>query len=62
MNKKILSLDIDKVEKIILNILSNAIKFTDTGGRIDINLYMENEQVCISIKDTGIGIPKIRQR
>ena len=58
MNKKILSLDIDKVEKIILNILSNAIKFTDTGGRIDINLYMENEQVCISIKDTGIGIPK----
>ena len=58
VNKKILSLDIDKVEKIILNILSNAIKFTDTGGRIDINLYMENEQVCISIKDTGIGIPK----
>ena len=58
VNKKILSLDIDKVEKIILNILSNAIKFTDTGGRIDINLYMQNEQVCISIKDTGIGIPK----
>lgn len=58
VNKKILYLDIDKVEKIILNILSNAIKFTDTGGRIDINLYMENEQVCISIKDTGIGIPK----
>ena len=58
VNKKILSLDIDKVEKIILNILSNAIKFTDTDGRIDINLYMENEQVCISIKDTGIGIPK----
>ena len=58
VNKKILSLDIDKVEKIILNILSNAIKFTDTGGRKDIKLYMENEQVCISIKDTGIGIPK----
>lgn len=58
VNKKILSLDIDKVEKIILNILSNAIKFTDTGGKIDINLYMQNEQVCISIKDTGIGIPK----
>ena len=58
VNKKILSLDIDKVEKIILNILSNAIKFTDTGGKIDINLYMQNEQVCISIKDTGIGIPR----
>lgn len=58
INKKILVLDTDKVEKIILNILSNAIKFTDTGGKIDINLYMANEQVCISIKDTGIGIPK----
>lgn len=58
INKKILALDIDKLEKIILNILSNAIKFTDTGGAIDINLYIENEQVCISIKDTGIGIPK----
>nr|WP_289682975.1 ATP-binding protein [Romboutsia ilealis] len=53
-----LVLDTEKVEKIILNILSNAIKFTDTDGKIDINLYMENEQVCISIKDTGIGIPK----
>lgn len=58
INKKILALDIEKLEKIILNILSNAIKFTYTGGKIDINLYIENEQVCISIKDTGIGIPK----
>lgn len=58
INKRVLALDIDKVEKIILNILSNAIKFTDTGGKIDIHLYIENEKVCISIKDTGIGIPK----
>ena len=58
ISKRVLALDIDKVEKIILNILSNAIKFTDTGGKIDINLYIENEQVCISIKDTGIGIQK----
>ncbi|WP_290459528.1 PAS domain-containing sensor histidine kinase [Romboutsia ilealis] len=58
LNKKILVLDTEKVEKIILNILSNAIKFTNVGGKIDINLYIENEQVCISIKDTGIGIPK----
>ncbi len=56
INKRVLALDIEKVEKIILNILSNAIKFTDTGGKIDVNLYIENEQVCISIKDTGIGI------
>ena len=53
-----LACDPDKIERVILNLLSNAIKFTDTGGKIDINLYMHNEQVCISIKDTGIGIPK----
>ena len=53
-----LALDIETVEKIILNILSNAIKFTDEGGKIEINLYIKNNQVCISIKDTGIGIPK----
>ena len=58
INKKILTLDIDKVERIILNILSNAIKFTDIGGKITISIYMVNDQVCISIKDTGIGIPK----
>ena len=58
INKKILSLDIDKVEKIILNILSNAIKFTDLGGKITVSIYMLNEEVCISVKDTGIGIPE----
>lgn len=58
VNKKMLALDIETVEKIILNILSNAIKFTDEGGKIEINLYIKNNQVCISIKDTGIGIPK----
>ena len=58
ISKKILALDIEKVEKIILNILSNAIKFTNIGGKITVSIYMLNEEVCISVKDTGIGIPK----
>ena len=50
--------DSNRLEQVLTNLVSNAIKFTDTGGKIDINLYIEKENVCISIKDTGIGIPK----
>ncbi|WP_438650922.1 ATP-binding protein [Romboutsia sp.] len=58
INKKIVIVDVEKIEKIILNILSNAIKFTDSKGKIDININIENEEVYICVKDTGIGIPE----
>lgn len=46
------------MERIMLNILSNAIKFTPRGGEIFINLFFDNEFVHIKIKDSGIGVPK----
>ena len=46
------------MERIMLNILSNAIKFTPRGGEIFINLFFDSEFVHIKIKDSGIGIPK----
>lgn len=51
---------IDKVEieRIILNLLSNCIKFTDNGGWIYINIYYKIDKVMISVKDTGVGIPQ----
>jgi signal transduction histidine kinase/ligand-binding sensor domain-containing protein/DNA-binding response OmpR family regulator len=53
--------DRDKAEKIFINILSNAIKFTPTGGSVSVELSIENLEsgACanISIRDTGIGIP-----
>lgn len=55
--EKIMLIDVEKVEKIILNILSNAIKFTDKGGKIELNINYDDEKLNISIKDTGIGIP-----
>lgn len=60
---KIISIDEEKVERIILNILSNAIKFTDNGGRIDVILNENSELNLVEIKiiDTGIGIPKDKQ-
>ena len=55
VNNEIVNIDIDKIERIILNILSNAIKYTKNGNiTISINEY-ENE-IGVSIKDTGIGI------
>lgn len=54
----IIACDLDKIERIILNLLSNAIKFTDPKGFIFVNIYKKSDDVVISIKDTGIGIPK----
>ena len=51
-------LDSVKLQKIILNILSNAIKFTDKSGKIKISVEKKIDFIVISIKDSGIGIPK----
>lgn len=48
----------DALEKIILNLLSNALKYTNTGGNISISAQRENECFVIRVKDTGIGIPE----
>lgn len=58
---KIIACDPDKMERIILNLLSNAIKFTDIGGKIIFNVWDEDDRIFISVKDTGIGIPKEKQ-
>jgi PAS domain S-box-containing protein len=50
--------DPDKIERVVLNILSNAVKFTDEGGLIYVNIHCDHESVTISVKDTGIGIPE----
>ena len=56
--EKIIACDPDKIERIILNLISNAIKFTNASGSIYINLLDKGEIVEISVKDTGIGMDK----
>ncbi len=51
-------LDKEKISQVIVNLLSNAIRYTNNNGEIYINLYKENNNIKIHIKDNGIGIPK----
>ncbi|KAA6307340.1 Sensor histidine kinase TodS, partial [termite gut metagenome] len=54
--------DADKIDKIVFNLLSNAFKYTPSGGEIKIELlqYIQKQYTCLSIRisDTGIGIAK----
>ena len=56
--EKIIAFDLNHLERILLNILSNSIKFNRENGNIDVNMSFDEKYVNISIKDTGIGIPK----
>jgi PAS domain S-box-containing protein len=49
--------DADMLKTIVLNLVSNAIKFTNSGGKININAEQNSENVIISVSDNGIGIP-----
>ena len=53
-----LYLDTEKMERAVTNIVSNALKFTPQGGRVDITLDATPDEVLVSIEDTGIGIPE----
>ncbi|KPU44024.1 alkaline phosphatase synthesis sensor protein PhoR [Oxobacter pfennigii] len=48
----------DKVKQLLINLIDNAIKYTQNGGKINVNIYPKEDQVFIEVKDTGIGISK----
>ncbi|MCX7843345.1 MAG: cell wall metabolism sensor histidine kinase WalK [Clostridia bacterium] len=50
--------DRDKIEQVILNILTNAIKYTPEGGIVTVNVGKNYNEAYVKVSDTGIGIPK----
>ena len=50
-----------KLRQVLLNLLSNAAKFTPDGGKITVEANKQGEEIVISVSDTGIGIPAEEQ-
>lgn len=50
--------DIEKIERVIYNLIDNAIKFTDNGKNIFIRTKAKGDKVLISVRDEGEGIPE----
>lgn len=56
VEEKIIAVDADKIERIMLNLISNAIKFSNPGSTIYVNVADKGDFIEISVKDSGIGI------
>ena len=61
IEEKVIACDLDKIETIILNLISNAIKFNKPQGNVTVNIHNERENILISVEDTGVGIPVEKQ-
>lgn len=55
--------DDSRLERVLVNLLHNAIKFTPPGGEIELSAHQQNNEIIFSVKDSGIGIsPKDLER
>ena len=54
-------LDAEAIEKVIINLLSNAFKYTALGDSINLSLFNRNDFIILEVKDSGIGISKDKQ-
>ncbi|MDP3542371.1 MAG: ATP-binding protein [Elusimicrobiota bacterium] len=49
--------DAEQVRRILANLIDNAIKYTEPGGRVEISLEAWDAEAVVSVRDTGVGIP-----
>jgi len=48
----------DGLERVFMNLVSNAVKYTPAGGSVAVRAWSENDQIKVEVSDTGIGIPE----
>ncbi|MGX1309377.1 two-component system cell cycle sensor histidine kinase PleC [Amorphus suaedae] len=53
-----INVDRRAMKQILLNLMSNAVKFTPDNGRVTVRARLEQHAIIVSVEDTGIGIPK----
>ena len=56
MEEKVISCDATEIERCVINLLGNAVKFTQEGGEIYVFISEVNQYIEITVEDTGIGI------
>jgi signal transduction histidine kinase len=49
--------DQDMISRVVMNLISNAIKYTDRGGRITLRSQIQHDRAIFEVEDTGRGIP-----
>jgi signal transduction histidine kinase len=49
--------DRTRLEQVAANLIDNAVKYTESGGRVEIDLSREADTALLAVRDTGIGIP-----
>lgn len=54
--------DMDKIQQVLYNLIDNAIKFSNINSEIKVETSEKKNKILISVKDTGIGIPKSDQK
>ncbi len=53
--------DRDRLGQMLDNLVSNAVKFTPEGGRVDVHLSRRGRRALIEVRDSGVGIPEAEQ-
>jgi PAS domain S-box-containing protein len=62
MEEIVIGCDAEIIERVVLTLISNAVKFTNVGGEIFVQVSLKDNMVLISVKDNGIGISTDKQQ
>jgi signal transduction histidine kinase len=56
-NLPIITGDEKRLKQVLVNLISNAIKYSQPGGRVEVSLSLFGDRLCVAVTDTGQGIP-----
>jgi signal transduction histidine kinase/CHASE3 domain sensor protein len=53
--------DAEQIDRLLMNLLSNGVKFSSQGGRVQVRVDRDHDEIVIAVSDSGIGIPQAEQ-